>query len=183
MTNDEKRSEVERIVREFTTQYIERRLLWQLGQIVPGADQNDTVRHALVQLYAGTPDALQYTMEPQEWRTLALYGAGVIDGDPAEMQEIAQSMAEWLFSLPTYNSYQIPDFWADTELGALWWAAVIRNRGDELITISEAAKLAGVTVQAISQRIERGKLDAFIDPFAPERQGRQKVRRSDVMPA
>jgi len=180
MTNDKKRAEVERIVREFTTQYIERRLLWQLGQIIPGAEQIDAVRHALMQLYAGAPDALQYTMEPQEWRTLALYGAGVIDGDPSEMQEIAQSMAEWLFSLPTHNRYEIPDFWAETELGALWWAAVIRNQGDELITIAEAAKLAGVTVQAISQRIERGKLNAFIDPLAPERQGRTLVRRQDI---
>ena len=66
MTNDEKRAEVERIVRQFTMQYIERRLLWQLGQIVPGADQIPAVREALVQLYGGAPDALQYTMEPQE---------------------------------------------------------------------------------------------------------------------
>ena len=180
MTNDEKRAEVERIVREFTKQYIERRLLWQLGQIVPGADDVPAARHALAQLYAGATDALQHTMEPQEWRTLALYGAGVIDGDPGEMQEIAQSMAEWLFSLPTHNRYEIPDFWAETELGALWWAAVIRNQGDELITIADAARLAGVTVQAISQRIERGALKAFTNPLAPERQGRTLVRRSDV---
>ena len=76
MTNDEKRTEVERIVRQFTMQYVERKLLWQLGQIVPGADQIPAVREALVQLYSEAPDALQYTMEPQEWRTLALYGAG-----------------------------------------------------------------------------------------------------------
>lgn len=180
MTNDEKRAEVERIVRQFTMQYIERKLLWQLGQIVPGADQNEAVRAALVQLYADAPDALRYTMEPQEWRVLALYGAGVIDGDPAEMQEIVQSMAEWFFSLPTYNRYGIPDWWSETELGALWWRAVIRIQGDELITISQAAELAGVSVQAISQRIKAGTLDAFTDPLAPERQGRQLVRRRDV---
>ncbi len=180
MTNDEKRAEVERIVKQFTVQYIERKLLWQLGQIVPGADQNEAVRAALMRLYADAPDALQYTMEPQEWRTLALYGAGVIDGDPGEMQEIAQSMAEWLFSLPTHNRYEIPEFWSDTELGALWWAAVIRNQGDELITLTEAARLAGVTVQAISQRVKTGTLQAFTDPLAPERQGRQLVKRSDV---
>lgn len=183
MTNDEKRAEVERIVREFTTQYIERKLLWQLGQIVPGADDVPAVRAALLQLYAAAPDALQYTMEPQEWRTLALYGAGVIDGDPAEMQEIVQSMAEWFFSLPNWNRYDIPKWWSDTELGALWWQAVIRNQGDELITIAEAADVAGVTVQAISQRIMRGKLDAYTDPLARERQGRQLVRRGDVAPA
>lgn len=180
MTNDEKRTEVERIVRQFTMQYVERKLLWQLGQIVPGADQIPAVREALMQLYSEAPDALQYTMEPQEWRTLALYGAGIIDGDPAEMQEIVQSMAEWFFSLPTWNRYDIPDWWADTELGALWWQAVIRIQGDELITIAEAAQLAGVSVQAISQRIKTGTLDAYTDPLAPSRQGRQLVRRQDV---
>ena len=38
----------------------------------------------------------------------------------------------------------------------------------------------GVSVPAISQRILRGSLRAFTDPFAPERQGRQLVRRSEV---
>lgn len=180
MTNDEKRAEVERIVRQFTLQYVERKLLWQLGQIVPGADDVSAVRAALMQFYSDAPDALQYTMEPQEWRTLALYGAGVIDGNPAEMQEIVQSMAEWFFSLPTWNRYDIPDWWSETEMGALWWQAVIRIQGDELITISQAAELAGVTVQAISQRIKAGSLDAFTDPLAPSRQGRQLVRRGDV---
>ena len=180
MTNDEERAEVERIVRQFTMQYLERKLLWQLGQIVPGADQAPAVRKALMQLYSDAPDALQYTMEPQEWLTLALYGAGIIDGDPAEMQEIVQSMAEWLFSLPTFNRYDIPAWWSETEMGALWWQAVIRIQGDELITISQAAELAGVTVQAISQRIKTGSLDAFTDPLAPVRQGRQLVRRRDI---
>jgi len=183
MTNDEKRNQVERIVREFTRQYIERRLLWQLGQIVPGADDVPAVRAALLKLYGEAPDGLRYTMEPQEWRTLALYGAGVIDADPGEMQEIVQGMAEWFFSLPTHNRYEIPAYWADTELGALWWSAVIRIQGDELITLTEAASIAGVSVQAISQRIKAGTLEAFVDPLAPSRQGRQLVRRSDVEPA
>lgn len=183
MTNDEKRSEIERIVKEFTIEYISRHLLWQLGQIVPGADDVPAAMAALVRLHGDEPDALTYTMEPQEWLTMALYGAGVVDADNAEVHEICQQMAEWLFAIPGIYSYQIPDQWADTPMGALWWRAIVRAEGDELITLTEAAALAGVTVQAISQRIERGTLDAFVDPLAKERQGKRLVRRGDVVKA
>lgn len=181
-TETEAHAEVTRIVRDFAAQYIERKL-WQLGQIVPGADQNDAVRAVLMQFYSNAPHALRYTLEPQEWLTMALYGAGLLDADPGEIQEICQSMAEWLFALPTYSSYEIPEFWAETEMGALWWQAVIRVQGDELITITEAADIANVSLPAISQRIQRGTLKAYTDPLAPKRQGRQLVRRSDVTSA
>ena len=136
MTTDEKRTEITKIVADFTRQYIERRLLWQLGQIIPGADSSPDVRAALVALYNDDTEGLQHTMEPQEWKTMAWYGAGVIEADPGEMYEICQSMAKWLFSLPTYNSYDIPDYWADTPMGALWWSAIVRCQGDELITLT-----------------------------------------------
>ncbi len=180
MTNEEKKAEITRIVREFTREYIERHLLWQLGQIVPGADDIPAVREVLNRLYTEDPDALTYTMEPQEWRTMALYGAGVVDGDAFEMREICQGMAEWLFAFPGSHSYAIPDVWASTEMGVLWWQALLRSEGDALITIAEAATLAGVSVQAISQRIDRGTLREFVDPLAKERQGRRLVRRSEI---
>ena len=180
MTNDEKRSEVERIVREYTIRYVQD-CLWQLGQIIPGADEIPSVRQVLKVLYEGNVDALSHTMEPQEWLTMALYGAGIIDADAGEMQQICQAMAEWLFALPNHAQYDIPRYWAETDMGALWWQATIRAQGDEMITIAAAAELAGVTVQAISQRISAGKLAGYINPLANERQGRRLVRRSDVV--
>lgn len=181
MTNDEKRASIRKIVIAFTREYIERRLLWQLGQIIPGADDVQPAVSALHRLYdLDDPDALRYTMEPQEWLTMALFGAGLVDEDPFEMREVCQSMAEWLFAFPGSNRYSIPDEWADTEMGALWWQAQLRCEGDELITIAEAASLAGVTVQAMSQRVTRGKLRTFTDPLAPDRQGKRLVRRSEV---
>lgn len=180
MTNDEKRAAVRKIVTEFTREYIERHLLWQLGQIVPGADDVESVVKVVHRLYEDDPAALKYTMEPQEWLSMALFGAGLSDQDPAEMHEVCQQMAEWLFGIPGIYSYTIPDQWADTDMGALWWQALLRAEGDELITITQAAELAGVTVQAISGRIDRGTLDSFTDPLAGERQGRRLVRRSDI---
>ena len=89
-------------------------------------------------------------------------------------------MAEWLFSIPGMSQYEIPDVWYDSPMGALWAAAFIRTQGDELITIADAAKIAGVSVQAISARIDRGTLKAYTDPTSASRQGRRLVRKSDV---
>lgn len=180
MTNDEKRASIRKIVVDFTREYIERHLLWQLGQIVPGADDVTSVRTVLLKLYENDPDALRHTMEPQEWMTMALFGAGLNEADPGEMREVCQAMAEWLFAFPGSHRYSIPDEWADTDMGALWWQAQLRCEGDELVTIAEAAQLAGVSVQAMSQRVSRGKLRSFTDPLAPDRQGKRLVRRSEV---
>jgi len=79
--------------------------------------------------------------------------------------------------------YTIPDTWYETKMGGLWLRAFVRLQGDELITITEAARLASVTVAAMSERIAKGKLPAYPDPNEPNPQRRQRVRRSDVTPA
>ena len=182
MTNDEKRAAIRKIVTDFAREYLERRLLWQLGQIVPGADDHEPAVRVLHKLYEDDPEALLYTMEPREWLSMALFGAGLADEDPGGMREVCQQMAEWVFGFPGSYQYEIPDAWAESEMGALWWQALMRCEGDALITISEAAELAGVTVQAMSQRVTRGKLRSFIDPLAGRHQGRRLVRWSEVAP-
>ena len=181
MTNDEKRVRIEKIVVEFTREYMERHLLWQLDQIIPGAGNVQSIRDVLSRLYKDGAEGLQYTMEPQEWLTMALYGASLIDAAAGEMREVCQGMAEWLFAVPGIYTYEIPDQWAETDMGALWWQALLRTQGDELITIAMAAKIAGRSVQAISSRIDRGTLRGFTDPLAPDRQGKRLVRLSDIM--
>ena len=111
---------------------------------------------------------------------MALYGAGLVEEDAGEMREVCQSMAEWLFAIPGINSYEIPDQWADTDMGALWWQALLRSQGDELVTIAMAAKISGRSVQAISSRVDRGTLQSFTDTLAPNRQGKRLVRMSDA---
>lgn len=182
MTNDDKRATTIATVAQFTQEFIQS-LLWQCGQLSPGADQNEPLRAALVALYRDPDEGLQHTMEGQEWLTMALYGAGLLDEDAGYIREICQGLAEWMFARPGMSyHYEIPAAWAEAPMGVLWWLAILRTEGDELITLTEAAQIAGVTVQAISQRILRGTLRTFTDPFAPERQGRQKVRRSEVAP-
>ena len=173
MTEDE----VIAIVRHFTTEYLQDRLLRQLGQMVPGLDAK-TQEAIPAPVWAGD---LSYTLEPQEWLTMALYGAGLLDADADEMREICQSLAEWLFAIPGSSAYSIPAEWGDTEMGALWWAALIRTEGDELITLAQAAELSGISLKTLASRVDRGTLRSFTDPAAPNRQGRRLVRRSDVV--
>lgn len=167
------RDEIIAVVSQFASEYLSG-LRWRAGQMVPGADM------------AIAPDiwrdnVLERTMEPQEWLTMALYGAGLAEADSAEIYEICQSLAEWMFSIPGHYRYSIPDEWAETDMGSLWWLAYIRASGDELITIQEAASIAGVSPQAISARISRGTLRGFVNPQSPERQGRRLVRKSDLI--
>ena len=174
MTNDTQQ-QIHATVHTFTVAFLDSRA-WQLGQTVAGLDAaiNERIPDTV---YTGD---LSATMQPQDWLHMALYGAGLADADPGEIHDVCQGMAEWLFAIPGEAAYSIPDAWADSPMGALWWAALIRAEGDELITIAEAAMLAGVSTQAISTRISRGTLRGFVDPSAPSRQGRRLVRRSDV---
>jgi len=164
---------IEATVRDFTAAVVDSRA-WQLGQIVPGLDA--AIGEAV---FVG---ALSDTMQPQEWLDMALYGAGLADADAGEIHDVCQSLAEWLFAIPGESAYSIPDAWADTPMGSLWWAAMVRAEGDALVTVAEAAALAGVSVKTVSSRIDRGTLRAYVDPSAPQRQGRRLVRRSDIAP-
>ncbi len=172
MTHEEKLSQIERIVKEFATAlYASRK--WQIEQMLLAA----TVPYA-------TDDMLIKSGEAQEWLYMAKAAIGLIDRNEETagyVQEICQGLAEWLFSIPggTY-SYNIPENWSDTPMGALWWSALLWVQGDGLATIAEAAKAEGVTIQAISNRIDRGTLKSFTDPLASTRQGKRLVRLSDL---
>lgn len=162
-------------VAAFTTDILVR-LTWQAGQIVPGLD---AAMHPAIPaaLLAGD---LRYSMEPQEWLRMALYGAGLLDADAGEVHDICQSLAEWLFAVPGLAHYRIPPEWSETPLGNLWWRALLRAEGDELITLTEAAQLLGIRVATVGGYIDRGRLAVFVDASANQRQGRRLVRRSEV---
>ncbi len=106
----------------------------------------------------------------------------ITDGDAlAVVYEGIQGLMEMLFAVPGQGSaYEIPDRFWESELGQLVATAMLRIRGDELITIAEAAEIRGVSVQAMSQAIAAGRLRAYHDPSAPRRQGRRLVSRQEV---
>ena len=166
--------DTEQIIRQFLDAFWQDRC-WQIEQTVLGAQI--TPRHPGETLYQS---GLAINL-----RDMARAATGDMPRNEvtvSEVRDVCQQLAEWLFAAPgTAYTYHIPDDFADSDIGALWWQALLWCEGDELVTIAEAARLAGVSEQAISQRIQRGSLRGYTDPNAPERQGRKRVRRSDVM--
>lgn len=187
MTTEEREAYARQTVIEFTQQFWDDRTR-QLGQMLPFAE----MAHLLMDANRHVPfldEWLTQGMEPQEWLLMARAGLGLVKlpDDPedanyitGEVYEICQGLVEWLFSIPGMATYEIPDIWAEHPLGQLWHLAMIWLAGDELITIGEAARLAGVSHQAISNQIKAGKMRAYVDPNAPARQGRRLVRKDDV---
>lgn len=180
--NNDREAYARKVVGDFASEFWRDRA-WQISQMLPFADMTSLLLQANVRIPHGE-DWLMRGMEPQEWLLMARAGLGLVEADndtKGEVYEVCQGLAEWLFHTPGGSGvYTIPDTWADHPLGQLWHLAMIWLAGDELITISEAAKLAGVTTQAIHGRIARGRLHVYIDPNAPAHQGRRLVRRSAV---
>lgn len=104
----------------------------------------------------------------------------VADGVLAE--EI-QDLAERLFAAPGMPStYSIPpEFW-ETPIGAMVALAQLWLHEDAaLMTLTDAAARAGVSLPAVSQAIDAGRLRAYYDPNSVGvRHGRRLVARGEV---
>lgn len=96
-----------------------------------------------------------------------------------ELTECIQTVMEVLFSNSITGFYHIPDeFWSG-DLGKMIARARLWLQND-LVTISEAAHISGVSVPAVTQAVDAGRLAAFVDPDAPQRQGRRLVSEAQV---
>jgi len=165
----------EETVRRFIREYANRRT-WEIEQAFLGIQVGMITDElafgsALADQLAEIARAADGQMEHTEngWTEGVLY-------------EGVQDLMERLFCPPGLGTaYDIPARFWETDLGQMVARAMLWMRGDELITIREAAELRGVSVQAISQAIAAGKLRRYVDPDAPARQGRVLVSRREVM--
>jgi hypothetical protein len=162
------------IIEEFTLQYYERRR-WELEQGFLG-----------IQISIIDMDVIQGSALAAQLAEIARAAAGELehtdDGwTEGVVYEGIQDLCERLFSPPGLGAaYTIPrDFW-ESPLGQMVGRAFIWTKNDQLITQAEAAKIKGVTTQAISNAVREGRLIGYIDPDAPERQGRTLVSKADV---
>lgn len=55
-------------------------------------------------------------------------------------------------------------------------------KAEDVLTISEAARLLDMTIQGLGAAINRGQLTEIVDPDAITQQGRRFVLRSEVEP-
>lgn len=117
-------------------------------------------------------------------RQIAAGAEGLLPDDEAtrgETHEACQQVAEWMWARPGMpGAYHIPDEWWITPLGNLVWRALLWSEGDELLTVTQAAELAGVSVSAVSQWLMRGKLTTYRDLSEANPQRQTRVRRSEI---
>ena len=115
--------------------------------------------------------------------TIAIY-AETGEGESQIILDCIQSILMHLYA-PRISSladqYSVPDEFWRTKVGRLMAKALSRLHGNELLTIKEAAQLAGVSTATVSIALDTGKLTAYIDPAARTHQRRRKVLRSEVL--
>lgn len=104
------------------------------------------------------------------------------EGNPWTVNILINNLLNKLFALPYARGRRrhVPDeFWVHP-IGGLLIKAQCRIFDDQLMTITEAAQLAGVSRATVSIAIDKGDITAFIDPAAHRRQGHRRVLRSEV---
>jgi len=104
------------------------------------------------------------------------------EGDDLAVQDMTQSVAEALFARPGTAGYDVPPEWWATGVGRLCRLALAVATGDDdLMPIAEAAAQLGVSVQAVTNAIASGRVQAVSNPDSrSERQGRRLVFRAEV---
>ena len=130
-----------------------------------------------------TDDDLSRTLIADQIASIARL-AVITDSDECtagKTYEAIQDLLEHTFAAPGDSFYHIPDEFWQTPFGSVVGQALFRVRHDELITISAAAELLGVSLSAISNRIDRGKLHAYRDPDEPNPTKARRVLRSEVL--
>ena len=162
-------------VEQFLLNYWTRRT-WEIEQTVLG-----------VQVGPVRPDVLFNSALADQLAEIARAAAGEMEHSEngwteGVLQEGIQDLMDRLFAPPGLSSsYQIPENFWEHPLGQMVARALLWIRGDGLITLTEAAEIRGVTVQAISQAVAAGRLTRYVDPDAANPQkGRVLVSRREV---
>lgn len=93
-----------------------------------------------------------------------------------------QGLLKDLFSPPgmTFVYTIPPGFWNETPFGRMVRDAHLWTRRDELITQTAAAGMVGVSVKAVGQKVDRGKLTLYVDDGEPNPQKNRRVSRREV---
>jgi len=98
-----------------------------------------------------------------------------------EVYECCQTICERLFAVPGIGSvYHIPqEFW-DAPIGQMVSRAFAWINHDDLITLTEAVKLSGISIKTLSSKIERGQIKSYPDATEPNPRKRNRVLRSEI---
>jgi len=96
------------------------------------------------------------------------------------IQDIAELVAGWWSA-----EYDVPRAWRDTELGRAWDAVRYWLLSDDMISLSDAARMLYGSADAaelnkVDRAIKRGDLVEYTDPNEPNSQRARRVLKSQV---
>lgn len=117
---------------------------------------------------------------------IARAAAGELDaGDElgrAMVAEAIQRLLEDLFAPPGLAyAYAVPSgFWNETPFGWMVRDAHFWATGDEMITQTEAADMAGVGLKTVGERVSKGLLTPYIDLSEPNPRRARRVSRQEI---
>jgi hypothetical protein len=113
---------------------------------------------------------------------IAAVAEGICErADKDEISGNVDQIRDLIWSRPGMPArYIIPSTWWTTPIGNLSLQAEIWAADDKLITLSQAAKICGKSLSALSQQIDRGRLTAYPDLNEPNPQRRMRVRWSEI---
>ena len=96
----------------------------------------------------------------------------------AQTLEDCDAVETWLNQGPF--SHKTPEaFWA-TPVGFMLLRAKVWANHDQLITLSEASEISGMSLSVLSQRMTRGQIPGYRDPSIKNPKHARRVRLSDL---
>ena len=131
------------------------------------------------------PPGLHSTPLTEDLHFMADAAAGLEERTPESIAAVTATctmIADWLFAAPGIeHANEVPDAFSETPMGWLWWRANLWCLGDELISMTDAARMLGVNTNTINWRIRAGKLRHYLDPLSRQSQRHTLVLRSEIM--
>ena len=84
----------------------------------------------------------------------------------------------WLNQTPI--THRTPDEFWTTPVGYMVLRAMVWAEQDQLISLSDAADISGMSLSVLSQRISRGQIQGYRDPKEKNPQRARRIRLSDL---
>jgi hypothetical protein len=106
---------------------------------------------------------------------------GQLEWDPQTAWNILEDcrlFEEWLIQTPLTTKTP-EEFWT-MPVGFMVLYARLWAEHDRLISASEAAELANISLSSLSQYLSRGKITSYFDPTIANPQHARRIRKSDL---
>jgi hypothetical protein len=126
-------------------------------------------------------DVLMSSEVGQRLMRIAEASENVLEWSPELAQSVladCDAFEAWQNQSPI--THHTPEEFWNTPVGYMLLKARLWAELDRLTSLKEASELSGMSLSALSQRISRGQLKHYRDPFEPNPQRSRRIRLTDL---